>query len=389
MNKEELFFNLNPVNFFIISGLVQNFILAGILFFRKRNRPISNRILSLTILIVNLHLIYLMILDTNLDTMNPNLLWIPFSYLTALGPLIYCYTMALTNIGFRISGMHYRHFIPVILEIILQLLNIVYGIRNDQLFYNTPFYFFIAPMLYLWATGSIFYYLRLSLRAIKSHEIWALENYSNLKEITLAWLQKLIVYYRVLWMIWVPFWILFFLFFRFQLQYIGIVVTLYILLLVLTYQTFWIGLQGLGHVNNVTFKKSVEPTKNKNFRNLSQYQIQSHISNIECLMKRDRVYLDENLNLKELAFLLNIDSNLVSYILNTCIKSNFHDFVNQYRIEEVKSRLRNPIYSKVTLLGIALDSGFNSKATFNRVFKKLTGMTPSEFQRMDGQGSTK
>ncbi|WP_422083368.1 helix-turn-helix domain-containing protein [Ulvibacterium sp.] len=355
--------------------------MAGILFFRKGNRPIANRILSLTMIIVSLHLAYLMVLDTNLDNIAPFLLWIPFSFLTALGPLIYFYTKALVNTSFSRSEMTYAYFIPVTVEIIFQAINVVYGIRNDQLFYNTPFYFYAAPILYIWTACSILYYLHISLGIIKNHEIWALKNFSNLKEITLAWLQKLIVYYRLLWMIWVPFMILFLLFFKFQLQYIGIVLVLYLLLLAITYLTFWIGLEGLGHASSIVLKRIVGTRENKNFGNLSQSQILAYIDGIERLMERDKVYLDENLNLKEFSAFLKLDPNLVSYILNAHLKSNFHDFVNRYRIEEVKSRLGKPAYGNITLLGIALDSGFNSKTTFNRVFKKITGMTPSEFQK--------
>ncbi|WP_420401687.1 helix-turn-helix domain-containing protein [Flagellimonas sp.] len=388
LNQEELFFNLNPVNFFIISGLVQNLILSGILFFRHGNRPIANRMLSLTLMIVSLHLAYLMILDTNLDNMSPYLLWIPFSYLTALGPLIYFYAKALTNISFGWSKKSFWHFIPVTIETALQIFNIVYCIKHDQLFYNTPFYFYMAPMLYVWTAGSLLYYLNLSLGVIKSHENWALENFSNLKEITLVWLHKLIVHYRLLWMIWVPFVTIFLLFFRFQLQYLGIVLTLYLLLLAMTYLTFWIGLQGLVHANAITLKRNTRPRDNKNFGHLSQSQIQAYVKGFEALMSRDKAYLDENLSLTEFASLLNLDSNLVSYILNNHLKSNFHDFVNQYRIKEVKKRLTDPAYDNITLLGIALDSGFNSKTTFNRVFKKITGITPTEFQKMGKQDST-
>ncbi|WP_281986996.1 helix-turn-helix domain-containing protein [Aquimarina aggregata] len=389
MNKEELFFNLNPVNFFIISGLIQNFILAGILFFKKGSRPLANRILSITIIAVTLHLTYLMILDTNLDNLYPFLLFIPFSYLTVLGPLVYCYTQTLTNINFNIFRLNYWHFVPIIIEVILQGLNIIYGIRNDQLFYNTPFYFYGTPIIYIWTAGSILYYLRLSLDIIKSHQTWAHQNFSNLKEITLSWLQKLIVYYRFLWVIWVPFVIVFLLFFKFQLQYIVVIITLYVLLIIMTYLTFWIGIEGLGHINIMPFKKKLGLRENKNFGNLPQSRIQVHINEIENLMKINKIYLDENLNLKEFATLLKLDPNLISYILNTYLKSNFHDFINQYRVEEVKSRLVNPAYNHITLLGIALDSGFNSKTTFNRVFKKITGITPSEFQRKKKNNSIK
>jgi AraC-like DNA-binding protein len=381
LDSKEIFFNLNPVNFFIASALIQNFVIAGILFFRQGENHLANRLLSTTIVIVNLHLTYLMVLDTNLDNLFPFLLWIPYSYLTAVGPLIFLYTKALTDRQFRISGIGSRHFVPVMAEVGLQIVMIVQAISNDGLFYNTPPYFYVMPFVYAWAIGSIFYYLNLSVVNITNHETWALKNFSNMKEITLTWLEKLIRYYRLLWSVWMPFVAAFLLFFRFQLMYLGIVLFLYLLMLILTYQTFWIGLQGLRHGNFVFLKPNDSQADNKNFSKLSTGEIQEYMKRITWLMTGEKKYLNENLSLRELALYLEADPNLISFILNKHLGSSFYDFVNRYRIEEVKNKLNDPANKHLNLLGIALDSGFNSKTTFNRVFKQVTGLTPTEFQK--------
>jgi AraC-like DNA-binding protein len=381
LDNEEIYFNLNPVNFFIISGLIQNFILAGILFFRQGDRQFPNRILSLAIFIVNVHLTYLMVLDTNLDNLFPSLLWIPYSFLTAIGPLIYLYTKALTDINFNISKAEVNHFIPVMAEVGVQAIMIVQAILSGELFYNTPLYFYVTPLIYLWATGSIYYYLRLCLRIINNHEVWVLQNFSNLKEITLIWLRKLIIYYRLLWVVWVPFLAMFIVFFRFQLDYLVVVLALYFLMLILVYLTLWIGLEGLRRGNFIFVKHEEEKAENKNFSRLTADEIQSQVEMINKLMELKKIYLNENLSLREFALHLQADPNLVSFILNNHLGGSFYDFVNRYRIEEVKKKLNNPEYKHLSLLGIALESGFNSKTTFNRVFKQVVGITPTEFQK--------
>lgn len=381
MDSEEIYFNLNPVNFFILSGLVQNFILSGLLFFKQGDRQLANRFLSLTILIVNAHLTYLMVLDTNLDNLFPPSLWMPYSFLTAIGPLIYLYTKALTDIDFSISRIDVKHFIPVLVEVGVQGFMIVQGRLDNELFYNTPLYFYLTPLLYLWATGSIYYYLRQSLAIINNHEVWVLRNFSNLKEITLIWLRKLIIYYRLLWVVWVPFVATFLLFFRFQLHYLVVVLSLYILMLILVYLTLWIGIEGLKRGNLIIVKHTEEKNENKNFSRLKEDEIKGHLERINQLMALEKIYLNENLSLREFALQLKADPNLVSFILNNHLGGNFYDFVNRYRIEEVKNKLNNPAYKHLSLLGIALESGFNSKTTFNRVFKQVTGITPTEFQK--------
>ncbi|MEL7424139.1 MAG: AraC family transcriptional regulator [Bacteroidota bacterium] len=355
--------------------------MVGILFFRRGDRKLANRFLSITIFAVNMHLFYLMVLDTNLDNFFPFLLWVPYSFLTAVGPLILFYTKALTDQDFSIAKISSKHFVPLAVEIGLQVIMIGQGILSGELFYNTPLYFSVTPLIYFGAAASIFYYLRMSIRIINNHQAWVLSNFSNLKEVTLTWLRKLIVYYRLLLLVWVPFVAAFLLFFRFQLQYLLIVLALYLLILVLTYLTFWIGIEGFGRGNLTLIQATKRKPENKNFNRLTAPEIQDFIERINQLMLVDKMYLNENLSLKELAQQLTADPNLVSFVLNQHLKSNFHDFINRHRVEEVKHKMQDPQYAHLSLLGIAFESGFNSKTTFNRVFKQTTGLTPTQFQK--------
>ena len=98
-------------------------------------------------------------------------------------------------------------------------------------------------------------------------------------------------------------------------------------------------------------------------------------------MEKEKPYLNENLTLKELADKLETSPNNLSQIINERFSKNFYEFINEYRINEVKSLLIDPEYSHYSMLGIAFECGFNSKSTFNSVFKQFTGKTPSEFKK--------
>ncbi len=98
-------------------------------------------------------------------------------------------------------------------------------------------------------------------------------------------------------------------------------------------------------------------------------------------MAKKKPYLDPDLNLPQLAGDLNIPSHYLSQVINQNTGHNFYDFINHYRIEEVKNRIVDPAYQKYSILGIAYDAGFNSKSAFNRVFKKITGQTPTHFKK--------
>lgn len=99
------------------------------------------------------------------------------------------------------------------------------------------------------------------------------------------------------------------------------------------------------------------------------------------IMEEQKPYLDSELNLVKLADLMSITSHQLSYLINTGFNENFFQFINNYRVEKAKDLLRSSEKNNFTILGIAFESGFNSKTSFNTTFKKITNKTPSEFKK--------
>ena len=95
-----------------------------------------------------------------------------------------------------------------------------------------------------------------------------------------------------------------------------------------------------------------------------------------------QLYKDPALTLTSLAQHLNLSANVLSRIINTGFGQSFNDFINTYRINDVKQRLTDGDTDRLTILALALDAGFSSKTTFNRVFKEQTGFTPKEYLKM-------
>jgi AraC-like DNA-binding protein len=98
-------------------------------------------------------------------------------------------------------------------------------------------------------------------------------------------------------------------------------------------------------------------------------------------MENEKPYLNDELTIQELSAKLNVSKHHLTQVLNINLGKNFFTFINEYRIEAVKKRLVDPNYDHLTILGIAYDCGFNSKSSFNGLFKQYTGVTPSEYRK--------
>jgi AraC-like DNA-binding protein len=114
---------------------------------------------------------------------------------------------------------------------------------------------------------------------------------------------------------------------------------------------------------------------------LTESEAKEYTERLSDYMKSSKPYLNPELTLSQLAGDLGISSHFLSQVINEKFGLNFFDFVNGYRVEEFKERTSDPRYSNFSLLGIALECGFNSKSAFNRIFKQKTGLTPSQFKK--------
>ena len=106
-----------------------------------------------------------------------------------------------------------------------------------------------------------------------------------------------------------------------------------------------------------------------------------HYERLKKIMEMQKPYLDPELTLYKLSHLLEIKPNQLSQVINSNAKVNFFEFVNSYRINEFIGRLKSKESEQYTLLAIAFASGFNSKSSFNRAFKNITGKTPSAYRK--------
>jgi AraC-like DNA-binding protein len=121
--------------------------------------------------------------------------------------------------------------------------------------------------------------------------------------------------------------------------------------------------------------------KQENQNTIHQDELQKIKLRLEELLLSEKVYLNQDLTLNKLADLIPTTNKKLSAFINHELNTSFYDLINAYRIESVKEKMKSNQYDHLTLLGVAYDSGFNSKTTFNRIFKKETGLSPSDYKK--------
>ncbi|RED94647.1 AraC-like DNA-binding protein [Marinoscillum furvescens DSM 4134] len=104
-------------------------------------------------------------------------------------------------------------------------------------------------------------------------------------------------------------------------------------------------------------------------------------------LESSKVYLQADLSIQDVATAIDVHHRYISQAINENLGQGFRHFVNTYRIAEVKRRLKDPEYKRYTMVAIAESCGLKSKSTFNRTFKKVTGLTPSEYLEKEFPGS--
>lgn len=117
----------------------------------------------------------------------------------------------------------------------------------------------------------------------------------------------------------------------------------------------------------------------------SEQEIETMKNNMINYIEKNKPYQEPDLSLQDLSTQLNMSRHHLSALINRKQKKNFYEFINTYRIEEVKNLIVDPENKDQKIMSLAYDAGFNSKATFNRIFKQFTNMTPSQYKESSSE----
>lgn len=378
-------FNIRSTPLLIL--VVQGLIFVGLLFARylkKKNK--SDLFLGLILLIIcyeqTCYTVGFMGWYNVFRNTKINYFLIPMGF--AIAPLIYFYVKSITTSNFKFRKKDWWHFVPIFLMIIFRFS--IYFYDSLQPGFNdtqngilklsvdepivSPIYMFLSfaqMLLYLAFTFQLFYNYR---RKIKQY-------FSNTYKLELNWILSFLIAFSVL-----------FLYSSLQSVIGSLVVDLnyeqrWWLNIFMAIVVLFVGIKGYftdtTKLNKLSFTFSPNPESIPQIKENDTEISKEEIRKVSNYMDTEKPYLNPDLNLSDLANLLEMNRAQLSQVINTGFHKNFNDFINEYRVNTFKEKLNLGEHHQLSLLGIAYDCGFNSKATFNRVFKKITLISPTEF----------
>ncbi len=366
---------------FYLGGVALAFFLC-LLLLSKGNKTLADKILSLWLLVITLHLLLFYFTKSML---YPQLLGLGIPLPLVHGPFLYLYTMALTNRGLALWTALF-HFVPSLADLIyispflaLPTEQKIYIFQHHGEGYET---FNLVNIILIIASG--IFYVTLSGLALRKHRLSIVNEFSSTEKINLDWLKYLIYWIGGIWV----------------LVIIGNddlvfgAVVLFILFI------GFFGIRQVGVFHSAGFKSpgitgvesiaGEEDTGNNNAEGFperrkylkSGLNIDSSESlrrSLSEMMITEKPFRESELSLADLAMRLNAKPNHLSQVINELEGKNFYDYINSLRIGEFMRLAASSESRKYTLLGLAQECGFSSKSSFNRYFKKVTGKSPSEY----------
>jgi AraC-like DNA-binding protein len=351
------------VSFLVLNGFL--------IFGSKKGKVLPDKILGFWLLILAIQIFLVTI-----NNLNQNkLIYISIPFTLLHGPLLFEYAKKLVYNEQIFTIRDSIHFIPFMIGFFIGLTCQL--LQLDDLF---------AFKMVKWSgvlSGLI--YSVCSLFLLKRYKDRIKNRFSNIEKINLNWLLNLSI---GLLTIWVGASIL-----NVINRFFHLEISLNFFFIIIPEFLFYIGFYGVRqeivHRSNKPLKTKEEMENNPDMpvkkiggyskSGLQVADMKSIHNKLLVAMKKDMLYLNATLSLSELSKTLNIPAHHITQTLNEYVGVNFYDFINNFRVNEFKKRISTSESINFSLLGVALECGFNSKSTFNRIFKKYTNQSPSEY----------
>lgn len=354
-------------NIIINAGIANGFIIT-LLYSGSKNRHshflLSLLLIDLSLIVFRLHyLIEYLFLKIG----TPFFLTGPFMFL--LGPFLYFYLRSVVIPEAKITIKDLKHFVLLAVYLILAIPLYIYG--KDSPYAHSLQRFIGSPWIFLILQFG--YYLIQANRLIGVHKKNIVEKFSNVEGMDVSWL-KLIIWIFGLIFIFITIaapWLIH------GIDFATYKITSSIFYSLILFFIAYKGLQQRVPLDTIKHSANDQDVADKETIDRLKEKLLAH-------MEANKPFLNPELSLTDLAKQVTISRNQLSQVINSGVGDNFYNFINKFRVEEVKKLINSDFSKQYTIMSLANDAGFNSKSSFNNIFKKITGLTPSEYR--DEQG---
>ena len=325
-----------------------------------------------------------------LGWMGINYLWTTLTFYPwdgwdfALPPALYFFFLHLTNQNYRFRKRDWFHFLPYAIYFTYHLIVAIQGQAYAEWWWRNiddqwHIYRFFQVVKVVQQTG----YFYLTLKLYRSYRAWIEQQFSDIERVSFKWfVNALYVFASFVVATW--------LYSITDLLNHYDYETMWWVYLFDTVFVYYLSIAGYNQplITSLYFRDTSQMPAPQTFDApetempksvLVDTELTEWKSKIAAFMDNDSPYLQSGLTLSEMATRLHTNNTLLSSVINDGFGKNFNDFVNEYRVELFKKRIEDGAFRHLTLLAVAYECGFNSKATFNRAFKKLVGKAPKEF----------
>jgi len=360
-----------------IAGISISLFLVALLL-NKRQKAHSDIILLIWMLLNALHLTLQYTNVTGIMSEQPSLYGIVAPLPLLHGVFLYLYVASVTNQFPKKSWQVFIHLVPALLAYTYLLVFYFFLPKAEQiiLFENEGAgHELFVGLLFLSTAISGVAYIIWSIFLLRKHRKNILQRFSEIENVNLKWLQFLIYGLAIVWSVVI---------FTQNDEYIYAAVVVFVIL------TGFFGIQQIDIFKNRNTLADQEPDpapENESKSDQTKYassgltedRSQALYEQLKTLLEQEQVYKQQELSVGELAEKLDTHPNYLSQVINEKTGKSFYDLINTYRIEDFKKVVLDPKSKKFTMLSLAYECGFNSKSSFNRYFKKATGLTPTQY----------
>ncbi|MCE7993360.1 MAG: AraC family transcriptional regulator [Roseivirga sp.] len=366
---------LNIWSVLVFVGAIQGFVMARAI--TGKQRPKANRYLAVFLIALSLHLMEYGIDISGLVLDIPHVFTASYPIIFLMGPAFYLYTQSLFEPDRDFDKKQLLHLIPSLIVLLLFMpFYLLSGVEKIALMQELgssgtmeiptgQFAFMGAHLLqtliYVILAQAVLRKKQKELERISAST--AIQQYGWIGKLTRAYMIYLGLYLLLLIIL-------------LSTKYYRVEID-YVMLLLTSLSVYAIGYTAMRQPVLFNALILTNGRQKTNLKTESQQEIKSRL---ESYFQSEKPYLNEELRLDDIATALSIPAYQLSEVINESFGKNFFEFTNSYRVEEAKRLLGNPQYSNLKILAVAFDAGFGNKATFNRVFKKNTGLTPSQFK---------